>query len=152
MTEYIRTCGIALCTAAIACALLGYFAGDKPSGRMFKVAAGGYIILIIINAVTKLDSVELNLDIDLPVSSAVSATAEDTLITVETAKILQEKLISELNNHNINIDFLEVSVVADAEGYIYCEKVELKTASSQDQEQAAEIIYKLCEIQPVVRE
>ncbi len=155
MAEHIATLGTALCTAAVATALLGFVSGGAGGARMLKVASGVYAILIVLTGVSGVvrdSGLPRELEEALNAGSvsyadAYSAPADDLLRCSE--EVLDEKLERALGESGISAS-VDSSLSVTAEGEVALDGVVILLAHGDDAPAASAEIERLCGVRPAL--
>lgn len=149
MAQTIRMCGTALCTAAVASALLGFVSGDKQTGRAMRTAVGGYLLLVLLSVFRNLDELDLVLpEFNEPQVTVAEQQADPVLARAEDE--LATRLEKTLREQGIPVFDVTVTMQQGKDGYVSCSAVSLALYDESQRERAAAIVQQACAVVPAM--
>lgn len=154
--EMLKTLGTALCTAAVATALLGFVSDGTGNGKMIKAASGVYVLLIIITGVAGIDGRELGFDINgAPQSSVQSggnAAADDaqySAVLAESERIVSERVEQKLREQGTEAS-VDCRLYIDEFGAAEIDYIYVTVRESDSAELVRSTVSSLCGAAPTV--
>ena len=149
METILRAWGFALCTAALAAALLSAAAPDGPLARSLKYVLGLYIVLVAVSPL--LGMRDLLCDGIPPLegfSAEASLEAYDDAVLAQSTRLIEQSLADDFAREGIDAS-AEIFISMGEDGGIYCDRVVLR-AGGQDAQRAAELVRAQLGTQPEI--